>query len=98
MTTREDRRRIVAGIEASRNSGVPMKEACEKFGISDGTFYGWRRQFPLDEIQELEPGTPLTEPGSLQDEVRRLRDENAKLRRYVGDQLINRMLEGMSNA
>ena len=52
--------------------GTPVDEVCRKMGISDATFYNWRKKFG-----GLGPA-----------EVRRLKqleEENAKLKRLVAD-------------
>ena len=52
--------------------GVAVAEVCRKAGISDATFYNWRKKYA----------------GLMPSEMRRLRqleDENAKLKRIVAD-------------
>ena len=52
--------------------GTPVDEVCRKMGISDATFYTWRKKFG----------------GLGPSEVRRLKqleEENAKLKRLVAD-------------
>ena len=52
--------------------GTPIEEVCRKMGISDATFYNWRKKFG----------------GLGPSEVRRLKqleEENAKLKRLVAD-------------
>ncbi len=52
--------------------GTPVDEVCRKLGISDATFYNWRKKFG----------------GLGPSEVRRLKqleEENAKLKRLVAD-------------
>lgn len=52
--------------------GTPVEEVCRKLGISDATFYNWRKKFG----------------GLAPSEVRRLKqleEENAKLKRLVAD-------------
>ena len=52
--------------------GTPVEEVCRKLGISDATFYNWRKKFG----------------GLGPSEVRRLKqleEENAKLKRLVAD-------------
>lgn len=52
--------------------GTPVEEVCRKMGISDATFYNWRKKFG----------------GLGPSEVRRLKqpeEENAKLKRLVAD-------------
>jgi putative transposase len=52
--------------------GTPVDEVCRKMGISDATFYNWRKKFG----------------GLGPSEVRRLKqleEENTKLKRLVAD-------------
>jgi putative transposase len=52
--------------------GIRVEEVCRKMGISDATFYNWRKKFG----------------GLGPSEVRRLKqleEENAKLKRLVAD-------------
>ena len=52
--------------------GTPVEEVCRKMGISDATFYNWRKKFG----------------GLGPSEVRRLKqleEENAKLKRLVAE-------------
>ena len=52
--------------------GTPIDEVCRKMGISDATFYNWRKKYG----------------GLGPSEVRRLKqleEENAKLKRLVAD-------------
>jgi len=50
-------------------SGDTVVEVCRKHGISQQTFYLWKKQYAGMGLQEL----------------RQLRDENAKLKRLVAD-------------
>ena len=52
--------------------GTPVGEVCRKAGISDATFYNWRKRYA----------------GLMPSEVKRrrqLEEENAKLKRIVAD-------------
>ena len=53
-------------------AGTPIKEICRKLGVSETTFYAWRRKFAGMGVAELR-------------ELRHLRNENAKLKRRVAD-------------
>ncbi len=58
-------------------SGDTVVEICRKHGISQQTFYLWKKKyagFGLNELREL----------------RQLRDENAKLKRLVADLSLDR--------
>ena len=60
---------------------TPVAEVCRKAGISDATFYNWRKKYA----------------GLLPTEMKRLRqleEENAKLKRIVADlSLVKAMLQ-----
>jgi putative transposase len=53
-------------------TGTPVEEVCRKLGISEGTFYRWKKVYG----------------GLMPSEVRKLRhleEENARLRKLVAD-------------
>lgn len=57
-------------------SGLAPKELCRELGISDATFYNWRSKYGgMDKSQIME--------------LKRLQDENAKLKRLVADQALD---------
>jgi putative transposase len=60
-------------------SGAKVAEVCRKVGISEGTFYNWRKQFAGLGISELR-------------ELRLLRDENGRLKRLVADLSLDRQI------
>lgn len=53
-------------------AGTPIKEVCRKLGVSEATFYNWRRKFAGMGVAELR-------------ELRHLRQENTKLKKLVAD-------------
>jgi len=53
-------------------SGTTVTEICRKLGVSQQTFYTWRRKFAGMGIAELR-------------ELRQLREENKKLKQLVAD-------------
>ena len=58
-------------------AGEKIADVCRKLGVSDATFYLWRKKysgFGLNELREL----------------RQLRDENSKLKRLVADLSLDR--------
>lgn len=62
----------IAFVLKQADDGVPVAEVCRKAGISDATFYNWRKKYA----------------GLMPSEMRRLRqleEENAKLKRIVAD-------------
>lgn len=57
-------------------AGIPVKDICRKHGISDATFYTWRKKFGGMEAQD----------------VRRLKDleaENAKLKKLLAESILD---------
>jgi putative transposase len=62
----------IAFILKQADDGVSVAEVCRKAGISDATFYNWRKKYA----------------GLMPSEMRRMRqleEENAKLKRIVAD-------------
>ncbi len=63
---------IVSILRAAQTSGQTVSEVCRKHGISEPTFYVWRRKYES-----------MSEP-----EVRRLRElekENSRLKKLVAE-------------
>jgi len=58
-------------------TGDTVVEVCRKHGISQQTFYLWKKKYAGLGLQELR-------------ELRQLRDENAKLKRLVADLSLDR--------
>jgi len=58
-------------------SGDTVVEVCRKHGISQQTFYLWKKKYAGLGLNELR-------------ELRQLRDENAKLKRLVADLSLDR--------
>ena len=57
--------------------GEKAVEICQKLGISEQTFYTWKRKYSGIGLSELR-------------ELRQLRDENAKLKKMVADLSLDR--------
>ena len=69
----------IAFVLKQAEDGTPVAEVCRKVGISDATFYNWRKKYA----------------GVMPSEMRRLRqleDENAKLKRIVADLSLNKAM------
>ena len=58
-------------------AGQPVGDVCRQMGISEATFYVWKKRYANLGILELR-------------ELRQLRDENAKLKRLVADLTLDR--------
>jgi putative transposase len=58
-------------------SGTTVREICRGHGISDATFYIWKKKYANLGLSELR-------------ELRQLREENGKLKRLVADLSLDR--------
>ena len=66
-----------AFILKQRADGVPVADICRKAGISQATYFNWRKKYA----------------GLLPDEMRRLKaleDENSRLKKIVADLTLDR--------
>jgi putative transposase len=59
--------------------GDKTADICRKLGISQATFYMWKKQYAGLGVQELR-------------ELRQLRDENGRLKRLVADLSLDRQI------
>jgi putative transposase len=59
--------------------GEKTADVCRKLGISQATFYMWKKQYAGLGVQELR-------------ELRQLRDENGRLKRLVADLSLDRQI------
>jgi putative transposase len=59
--------------------GVPVGDVCRQVGISEQTFYRWKKTYG---------GMPPSEAR----ELKQLRDENSKLKRLVADLSLDRVM------
>jgi putative transposase len=57
--------------------GTPVEEVCRKLGISEGTFFRWKKKFGTLGVPEVR-------------ELRQLRDENRRLKSLVADLTLDR--------
>ena len=53
-------------------SGTPVGDVCRQLGISEATFYAWKKKYAHLGVSELR-------------RLRQLEDENARLKRLVAD-------------
>ena len=59
------------------SAGQPVADVCRQMGISEATYYVWKKRY--------------ADPGLLEvRELRQLRDENARLKRLVADLTLDR--------
>jgi len=59
--------------------GVPVGELCRKVGISEQSFYRWKKEYG-----NLQPSEAR--------ELKQLRDENTKLKRLVADLSLDKIM------
>jgi putative transposase len=60
-------------------AGARVAEICRKVGISQATYYMWKRQYAGVGVSELR-------------ELRQLREENGRLKRLVADLSMDRQI------
>jgi putative transposase len=60
-------------------TGVPVQEVCRKMGISEATFYNWKKKFSGLGTAELR-------------RLRQLEDENARLKQVVADLTLDKQM------
>jgi len=65
-------------IEAGGN-GTGIDNVCRKMGISETTFYNWKKKYDVLGVTELR-------------ELRQLQEENAKLKQIVAHQLLDKQM------
>jgi len=58
--------------------GMPAAQLCRTLGITQTTFYRWRKRYDGVEVSELR-------------DVRKLRDENQKLKQIVANMLLEKL-------
>lgn len=71
MKKRHTEEQIVRALRHAE-SGVSVGEICRELGVSEPTFYRWKRKYAGLGVSELR-------------ELRQLREENGKLKRLVAD-------------
>ena len=69
---------IVFAIKQSEQ-GVTVEEICRKMGISEATFYNWKKKYWGLGVSELR-------------ELRMLKDENARLKKMVADLSLDKQM------
>ena len=69
----------IAYVLAQAEAGVPIKELCRKYGVSEATFYAWRKKFDGLTPSELK-------------RLKQLEEENRKLKRLVADLALDKQI------
>lgn len=62
-------------------SGTPVADVCRQLGVSEASFYLWKKKYGKLGMTELR-------------EMRQLRDENARLKRLVADLTLDKHILG----
>lgn len=60
-------------------SGTPVEEVCRKMGISEATFYNWKKKYGGLGMSELR-------------RLRQLEEENSKLKQIVADLTLDKQM------
>jgi putative transposase len=66
----------IIGVLKEQDSGAKVDEICRRHGISQATFYAWRKKYGGMEISDAR-------------RLKALEEENAKLKRIVADQAVD---------
>lgn len=67
--------KIIAVLKEAE-AGAKVAELCRKHGISDATFYNWKKKYKGMEVAEAK-------------KLEKLEEENARLKKIIGDQAID---------
>jgi putative transposase len=62
-------------------SGTPVPDVCRQLGVSEASFYVWKKKYGKLGLAEIR-------------ELRQLRDENARLKRLVADWTLDKHILG----
>ena len=62
----------ISGILKQAELGTPVQKLCRRYGVSEQSFYRWKKIYGAMEPSEAR-------------ELKQLRDENVKLKRLVAD-------------
>lgn len=66
----------IIGILKEHQAGMSAGDLCRKHGISDATFYTWRKKFGGMEVSEAK-------------RLKTLEEENAKLKKLLAEQMMD---------
>ncbi len=69
----------IVGALRQYESGEKVVDICRKLGVSQASFYTWKKQYSGVGVQELR-------------ELRHLREENNRLKRMVADLSLDRQI------
>jgi putative transposase len=66
---------IVSILRAAEAKEVPARQLCRKHGISEQTFYRWKRKYAGIEVSDVR-------------RLKQLESENTKLKRILAEQML----------
>jgi putative transposase len=69
----------IAAVLKQAEVGVPVAELIRKAGISEQTFYRWKKQYTGLEVDQVR-------------ELKQLQEENARLKRLVADLTLDKTM------
>jgi len=69
----------IIGALKQYESGEKVVDICRRLGVSQASFYTWKKQYSGMGVQELR-------------ELRQLREENSRLKRLVADLSLDRQI------
>ncbi len=69
----------IAAVLKQAEVGVPVAELIRKAGISEQTFYRWKKQYAGLEVDQVR-------------ELKQLQEENARLKRLVADLALDKTM------
>ena len=69
---------IVFAIRQAEN-GIKVEEVCRKLGISDATFYNWKKKYGNLGVTELK-------------KLKQLEEENSRLKQIVADLALDKQM------
>jgi len=69
----------VSRVLREADAGVPVSDLCRKLGISEATFYVWKKKYGELTTSELR-------------KMRQLEEENARLKRLVADLTLDKVM------
>jgi putative transposase len=77
-TSRFTEQQVVAALRQAEG-GTPVGEVCRKLGVSEQTFYRWKRKYAGIGVAELR-------------RLRQVEDENRRLKQLVADLTLDRQM------
>ena len=66
----------IIGILKEHQAGLSATDSCRKYGISDATFYTWRRRYGGMEVSEAR-------------RLKALEEENARLKKLLAESMMD---------